>query len=382
MSQNQSFDHLDVEVLVKELDPDDRGVVSLDRVLALANELAKGRKEKTKTMWKTGKDLLIASILLAIVIVIGVYTFIALEHEEYKEQVETNLQLKADIEEAIPIGVVITDILNLTSQYNQELNDTVRALYEDWVDAPLWDQLENNGFVSTYSINNPWKFESAAWFVFTIITTIGYGNFAPLTTVGQYLVIFYSIPAIIFMGYFIKQLMNFYKACPCPFNIGSVYSKMVTIPVIFIIYLTISGVLFSQFVDGWIFTDGVYYTWVTITTIGFGDYTINDENWWENMVNLFVIVNGLFLFTFVIDVAGTLIEHITNRERWKEVFNPSILKKIEIPMPTIGLMKLAIHKNTDNSGSEDSITEEEANSDEQENGVQRDVTNRSKRYRF
>jgi len=82
------------------------------------------------------------------------------------------------------------------------------------VDENLWDQLDDNGFVSDFAIRNPWIFEDAKWFVFTIASTVGYGNIVPVTTGGYIFTIIYSIPAIISMGYFIKQMANCYNRIP------------------------------------------------------------------------------------------------------------------------------------------------------------------------
>jgi len=321
-----SSELLDSEVLLEMLDPDKDGKVSLDRLYALASTLKEKSRDKQITIYRAAIKLLKATVLLAIIILVGIFSFMKLEHKNYEAKIEANNLLRADIEQALPLGFVITEILDLTSQYDTELDETVRVVYENYTNQSLWNQLENNGFVSAYAFKNPWLFESAAWFIFTIITTIGYGQVVPNTSGGYLFVIGYSIPAIICMGYFIKQLMDFYRTCPC--KVASLKLQSISIPVLFVIYLAISGWLFSR-CEGWTVTEGVYFTWVTISTIGFGDYAPGDQNWYQVSASLFLILNGLFLFSFVLTVAGNIMEYITNPERWREVFSSTNMHKLQ-----------------------------------------------------
>merc|ERR1719397_1298263 len=91
-------------------------------------------------MFKSGLELLVASIMLLTIVVVGIYSFIALESDEYGKQVEINLLLKEDIEQALPLGDIITDILNLTSHYDVELDNTIRGMYEEHLNTTLWEQ--------------------------------------------------------------------------------------------------------------------------------------------------------------------------------------------------------------------------------------------------
>jgi len=321
MAQEDSFDHLSMEHIIEMLDPKKKGVVSLDRLSALANQLKNDRKAKKHPFSKTSIDLLKAGLVLAVIVLVGIFSFIGLEHDEYQKQVDKNLQLKEEIEQALPARSIIADILNLTSHYDEDLHDTIRAVYDSYTNETLWQQFDDNGFVSYYALRNPWMRDGAGWFIFSIITTVGYGHIVPKTSWGRFLVILYSIPAILCMAYFIKMLINFYKSCPCCHSIskGSISTQVLILLMVFIVYLFVGGCIFS-FREGWSWSDSVYYIWVTISTIGFGDYTMVDNNAWESTVHCFLFVNGIFLFSYVLTVVGNVNEYITKPERWKEVF--------------------------------------------------------------
>jgi len=328
MTEVKDFDHLNMDLLVEMLDSENKGTVTLDRLLALANKLKKDRSKEKHTMIESVIRLFKATALLAVVILAGIFAFMEMESDHYEKEVEKNLLIKAEIELSFPVLDNITDILSLTSQYNEELDNIIRERYYNYTNVTLWDQLEENGFISTYAVVNPWKFENSAWFVFTIVTTIGYGQIVPITDWGRAFFIIYSIPSIISMAYFVKMLMNCYTTCPC--KMGSLRTQVITLPLVFFIYLYISGWLFHV-CEGWSVVEGVYFTWVTISTIGFGDYTPSDDtDAIENMIILFVIVNGLFMFSYAINVAANVIEYLTKPERWKEVFSRARLKEIEL----------------------------------------------------
>jgi len=242
MDDNKDSELLDTKVLLEMLDPQDDGKVSLDRLSALASNLKREAHDRKNTVRRAVMQLLIAAVILAIIVLTGIFSFIHLEHDAYEVKIASNNMLKANIEQALPLEFVIDDILELTSEYDAELHQIVNEVYQNYSNQTLWHQLESNGFVSGYAFKNPWIFESAAWFIFSVMTTIGYGQIVPNTSKGYLLVIVYSIPAIIAMGYFIKQLVDFYKSCPC--KPVSVKVQAMTIPILFAIYLAVSGWLF------------------------------------------------------------------------------------------------------------------------------------------
>merc|ERR1719285_427681 len=83
-------------------------------------------------MYTTLCDLFKAYALLASVAILGLYLFIAVEHDNYEELIAANILLKDDLEEGLPIGNFTDEILELTSMYDKELDETIREIYWDW----------------------------------------------------------------------------------------------------------------------------------------------------------------------------------------------------------------------------------------------------------
>ncbi|XP_040890376.1 potassium channel subfamily K member 15-like [Toxotes jaculatrix] len=128
-----------------------------------------------------------------------------------------------------------------------------------------------------------WKFTGSFYFAITVITTIGYGHVAPRTDAGKAFCMFYAvlgIPLTLVMfqslgerintsvRYLLrraKQGLGFQKTEVSMGNMVLVglLSCMST--------LCIGAAAFSHFED-WTFFNAYYYCFITLTTIGFGDF--------------------------------------------------------------------------------------------------------------
>ncbi|GAB6027358.1 Potassium channel sub K member 10 [Chamberlinius hualienensis] len=131
-----------------------------------------------------------------------------------------------------------------------------------------------------------WSFYEAIFFSLTVITTIGYGNKTIKSPTGRGICILYALIGIPITGFwmagvgdlFRKKLIytfekyknqNHHESRSCGLNL-----------VIQIVYVLIPGlVLFLLFpaamfmaLEKWSFLDAFYYTIITLTTIGFGDF--------------------------------------------------------------------------------------------------------------
>jgi len=121
-------------------------------------------------------------------------------------------------------------------------------------------------------------------FIFT-----GYGYITPQTAAGQMLCIFVSLLGIpITMltlksaGELIAELANtivtrFEKKILKKEEPQKVKTKSAVILFSFMVLLIVGNGLLSTLLQGWTFVQGVYYWFVTLSTIGFGDYVISRE---------------------------------------------------------------------------------------------------------
>ncbi|XP_041109399.1 potassium channel subfamily K member 3-like [Polyodon spathula] len=128
-----------------------------------------------------------------------------------------------------------------------------------------------------------WRFAGSFYFAITVITTIGYGHAAPSTNGGKVFCMFYAllgIPLTLVMfqslgeriNTFVKYLLHRIKKCLKMQRTDVSMANMVTIGFFSCIStLCIGAAAFSHYED-WSFFQAYYYCFITLTTIGFGDY--------------------------------------------------------------------------------------------------------------
>ncbi|XP_057716163.1 potassium channel subfamily K member 5a [Corythoichthys intestinalis] len=134
---------------------------------------------------------------------------------------------------------------------------------------------------------NNWNWPNAVIFAATVITTIGYGNIAPKTSEGRVFCIFYGLFGVPLCLTWISELGKFFGGRAKHFGQFltkrgfSLRKAQFTCTAIFLLW----GVLFHLFLppfvfmsqEGWTYIEGLYFSFVTLTTIGFGDLVAGVE---------------------------------------------------------------------------------------------------------
>ncbi|XP_035006199.1 potassium channel subfamily K member 15-like [Hippoglossus stenolepis] len=128
-----------------------------------------------------------------------------------------------------------------------------------------------------------WRFTGSFYFAVTVITTIGYGHVAPQTDAGKAFCMFYAvlgIPLTLVMfqslgeriNTFVRYLLRRAKQGLGLRKVEVSMGNMVLVGLLSCMStLCIGAVAFSHFED-WTFFNAYYYCFITLTTIGFGDF--------------------------------------------------------------------------------------------------------------
>ncbi|XP_062871169.1 potassium channel subfamily K member 15 [Trichomycterus rosablanca] len=128
-----------------------------------------------------------------------------------------------------------------------------------------------------------WKFAGSFYFAITVITTIGYGHAAPGTDAGKIFCMFYAVLGIPLtlvmfqslgerMNTFVRFLMHRLKKCLGFRRTAVSMENMVLVGLLSCLgTLCVGAGAFSHF-EGWTFFHAYYYCFITLTTIGFGDF--------------------------------------------------------------------------------------------------------------
>uniref|UniRef100_A0A3P9HWE7 Potassium channel, subfamily K, member 15 n=1 Tax=Oryzias latipes TaxID=8090 RepID=A0A3P9HWE7_ORYLA len=128
-----------------------------------------------------------------------------------------------------------------------------------------------------------WKFAGSFYFAITVITTIGYGHAAPGTDAGKVFCMFYAVLGIPLtlvmfqslgerMNTFVHFLLHKVKQCLGCRRTEVSMENMVLVGLLSCVgTLCVGAAAFSHF-EGWSFFHAYYYCFITLTTIGFGDF--------------------------------------------------------------------------------------------------------------
>ncbi|KAM4601060.1 potassium channel subfamily K member 5-like [Polymixia lowei] len=129
---------------------------------------------------------------------------------------------------------------------------------------------------------NTWDWSNSVIFAATIVTTIGYGNVAPKTIGGRLFCIFYGLCGIPLCLVWISELGSFFgdrakRLSQVLIRKGIAVKKVqFTCTAIFLLWGLVVHLVIPPFVfmslEGWSYLEGLYFSFITLTTVGFGDY--------------------------------------------------------------------------------------------------------------
>ncbi|GLH12848.1 Open rectifier potassium channel protein 1, partial [Gryllus bimaculatus] len=117
-----------------------------------------------------------------------------------------------------------------------------------------------------------WSFGQALFFSSTVVTTIGYGHVTPLSRAGKLFCMAYAVLGIPLTLSLNARLGHLYP----PFNIRLLHLGLVGGALV-VCFVLLPAAAFAALEPDWDFLDAVYYCFISLTTIGLGDYIPGDS---------------------------------------------------------------------------------------------------------
>eukprot|EP00079_Xenopus_tropicalis_P018261 XP_004919495.1 PREDICTED: potassium channel subfamily K member 17 [Xenopus tropicalis] len=158
-----------------------------------------------------------------------------------------------------------------------------------------------------------WSFGGSFFFSVTVVTTIGYGNLCPSTAGARAFCVVYAlfgIPLNLILSS--NDLSRF---------LSQRLTKLVTsgsaLLIGLLLFMLLPPVLFRA-VEGWTYGEGLYYSFITLATIGFGDYVVGRNpdkqypNWYRNLLSVWILF-GLAWLALGINAGADALEHCRER---------------------------------------------------------------------
>lgn len=175
-----------------------------------------------------------------------------------------------------------------------------------------------------------WHFYNAVFFVITVVSTIGYGNLAPTTTLSRLLMILYALVGIPMNGILLKSLADYfghfflrardkYRAHRHD-GMSLAGSILMYFCLGFFVFIISPSFLFMYF-EGWAFDEAIYYAFVSLTTIGFGDLVAGQDPYKTDvsyiLYKVFLIVWLVFGLGYLFMVLGFITDAMRSKRMAK-----------------------------------------------------------------
>lgn len=186
-----------------------------------------------------------------------------------------------------------------------------------------------------------WDYYHSLFFMITVVSTIGYGNLAPTTMFTRLFMIFYGLLGIPLNGIVVFTLGEFFgksftklhqrwknSKLEAKLNYDTAKLGLIGQVILYLVpgftfFIFLPSTIMTVF-EGWEYDVSVYYSFVSLTTIGFGDYVagVTDYHDFGPLYSVYKI----FLLVWIIGGMGyvaMILSFITHALRSKRV------KKIE-----------------------------------------------------
>jgi len=237
----------------------------VDQAVGSVERFAQQEIGELKVFRNTVKTLIVCVLVPAVFLIIGSYVFRHLEYDLEKERMarfhNVSVQLNRTVDE-------IRVMLN---------HSTIQVHFEEFI-TEIRPYLTTKASVPNENIPF-WDLTGSAYFSWTIMTTIGYGTYAPFSNAGKAFCIVYtflSVPVFLVATAVTADMIGkgmlhlFYK-----FDKQSIFFRL---RVLFIwmtgmfFLLILSAAYYNERKD-WSYLDSVYFSIITLSTVGLGDFT-------------------------------------------------------------------------------------------------------------
>ncbi|KAH6926844.1 hypothetical protein HPB50_022570 [Hyalomma asiaticum] len=212
------------------------------------------------------REVLALLVVFIVYVVIGGAVFMAVEGPREEELRSEIAQLRHEFHERLAS-------LNLS-----ELNSSdIKAIVARLADARSKNLMDEHG----QDTHTNWNFYNSFFFAITVVTTIGYGHLAPSTAWGRVFCVLYAVVGVPMTGillagigdHFARGMVRGLKRARghrAPRLALAANLCTFLLPWL-LVFLLLPAAVF-MFTEDWSYLEGLYYCFITLATIGFGDY--------------------------------------------------------------------------------------------------------------
>jgi len=190
-----------------------------------------------------------------------------------------------------------------------------------------------------------WDYLNCVYFCVVTLTTIGFGDFYPTTSGSKAFLIIYSLCGLALIGFSVTMLAQKFIKRAAPhikarikaqkqaaasstadiqaFNpwwdrfamFFNHYARMFTAWAVFLVMWFGGAGIFAG-IEGWAYTDGIYFCYITLTTIGYGD--IVPQTTAGRIIMIFYAFTGFGFLGFILAEVGKRFYEVADIKARKE----------------------------------------------------------------
>ncbi|XP_040415540.1 potassium channel subfamily K member 16-like isoform X1 [Cygnus olor] len=238
-------------------------------------------------------------------LLVGAAVFQALERTAEKQQKMAAAQMKEAFLQNFPHLTV--------AEMEQFMKNLTEAIQNGVYPVGNESQTENSN----------WDFSNSFFFAGTVVSTIGYGTLRPKTAAGQIFCVFFAlfgIPLNIVFLHRVGKMLSLLckKLGKFLYEKGMRKKKIKFLTLLFflatgiLVFLCLPS-LFFQITEGWSYSEGIYFAFITLSTIGFGDYVVGKQpgriyfSYYRTLVAIWILF-GLAWIALLFNLLTTVLE--------------------------------------------------------------------------
>jgi len=247
----------------------------------------------------SGQRFVYVVLLLVVFYALGTFVFCKLERKAELDRYATNRELYDKMKELYSFHYCEDEAFKTLSFCKNQ------AAFSD----SLTEYFNQHG--NSLKDQEQWTVLGSMFYLTHLSTTVGYGSFHPQTPSGQMATILFALVGIPIMGYTLAQVarlelqavVSVLEGC-ADIKMSGTRRQMMVLWSLLMVFLFGGASVYTQ-MEPWSYRESLYFCFVTLSTVGFGDYLPSSPT--SKVFSIFYMLFGLGVCLLIVAVLTGLV---------------------------------------------------------------------------